>query len=365
MNTFKVAECKINAEEIKAGISMDKALSVSLGKANLKVEGISSSDKFILGSPYNALIDSCYIAFGEHKRLILSPDIIWLAILQQLSIHVNNNSEALRKKFVQFEGKQSILIHRDDFRLGANNPWHNVFPEFSAKIREYIGGENHSNIISNFSTTNSASKIAFEISLMDVVKSYFRYGMSTLCGIPEITLEGTTDDWKILVEKARKLSEYDLDWWITNLIPVLEQFVSASENKVDLDFWQSFFKLGGGSGGPFIDGHVNMFFPYVKKYESDTFIKNKSKGRYFSYNKTSDFPSGLASVPFLWFYFGKTLPMNFVAGFIGTERTNESIKPNIGWGVLHREETQEKIIEEDNAFRKDYKGNASDNLVVY
>jgi hypothetical protein len=225
--------------------------------------------------------------------------------------------------------------------MGMDNPWENVFPEFTDRIKEYIGDNNYNTIIGNFSTTDATAKVAFEISMMDVVKSYFDYGMSTMCSIPEITLEGTTEDWKLLLKKAKELSRYKLDWWLESLIPILEQFVAASENNIDSEFWQSFFKLGGGSGGPFIDGHIIQFFPYVKGGygKNNTFVKNEYLNTRIKRGgglTTDDFPSGIASVPFIWLYFEEKFPMGFISGFMGMERTDETIKPNIGWGVLHR-----------------------------
>jgi hypothetical protein len=354
MNTFKVGECKINKSGCKELVDMKEALAIAIGKNNTqyngqrkkvrrRIEAIGNFDKKVRASGYNSFVGSCFTSFEQHKRLILSPDIVWLAIVQQLAIHVNNNPEILRKEFVNFEGKKSILIHRDNFRLGADNPWHDVFPEFTSKIKEYIGDTNYNAIIGDFSTTDATAKIAFEISLMDVVKSYFDYGASTMCGIPEITLEGTTEDWQLISEKAKGLSTYGLDWWIKDLAPVLSQFVDASKDNVDRAFWNSFFKIDGDSGGPYIDGHINRFFPYIKGgYGSkNSFVKNERRRL-----TTDQYPSGIVSVPFIWLYFESTLPMGFVAGFIGKEITNDSVKPNIGWGVLHR-------VAEEAEFKKE------------
>ncbi len=371
MNTFKVGKCKIVKSGCKGEVAMKEALAVAIGKENAeynddkkvraRIEAVGCPEKNIQASTYNSFVASCLIAFEQHKRLVLSPDIIWLAIVQQLAIHVNNNSEDLRKEFVNFEGKKSILIERDFFRMGADNPWENVFPEFTDRIKEYIGESNYNTIIGNFSTTDATAKVAFEISMMDVVKSYFDYGMSTMCGIPEITLEGTTEDWKLILKKARELSKYKLDWWLESLIPVLEQFVAASEDNIDSEFWKSFFKLDGGSGGPYINGYINQFFPYVKGgyKEENTLVKNryinaKSSGWGLT---TSMFPSGIASVPFIWLYFEEKFPMGFVSGFIGMERTDKNIKPNIGWGVLHRVAKEEAFKKECERFEENLKLN--------
>ena len=102
-----------------------------------------------------------------------------------------------------------------------------------------------------------------EVSLMDTLQSYFVFSMTTLCGFPSITLEGTTSDWQQLRGRAKHLAAYDLDWWIPSLLPLLDQFVLASQGQADKTFWCDFYKLvQPGSGGPCIQGHILNLFPY-------------------------------------------------------------------------------------------------------
>ena len=65
------------------------------------------------------LFVAVYYAYTYHIPLILSPDHIWLTIIQGLSHHIKANSENLRSKFVCFEGKMDIILIRDDFVYGA------------------------------------------------------------------------------------------------------------------------------------------------------------------------------------------------------------------------------------------------------
>ena len=78
---------------------------------------------------------------------------------------------------------------------------------------------------------------------METVKSYFEFiTIMIVCGIPEITLEGTPQDWEKVLIKARGLKEYKLEWWISQLEPLLEEFVKASKGEVNKDFWRNMFK---------------------------------------------------------------------------------------------------------------------------
>jgi len=69
-------------------------------------------------------------------------------------------------------------------------------------------------VTGDFSTTTAIEKAAFQVTLMDAMKSYFRYSMVTACGIPEITLEGSVEDWQMIETKAQEFAQYDLEVWI-------------------------------------------------------------------------------------------------------------------------------------------------------
>ena len=118
--------------------------------------------------------------------------------------------------------------------------------------------------------TGPIERAASEIVLMGAMQKFFSYYGVTLCGIPEITLLGTTEDWKSVRDRASALAEYDLEWWTRELLPILDQFIAASEGRVDADFWKSIYKVQGGSGGPYISGWIVDLFPYLTKGHDGT-----------------------------------------------------------------------------------------------
>ncbi len=120
----------------------------------------------------NILAEAIHTAFYHHYPLCLSPDVIWITIVQGLSYHVNLNSEKYRNFFVDFEGKKDISICRANFVKGSsNNDWAGVFPEFASEIAKHIGKEKVEIIDCNFSTTTGVERIASQIALMDAVSS--------------------------------------------------------------------------------------------------------------------------------------------------------------------------------------------------
>ena len=271
------------------------------------------------------IVGLAHTCFAQHRHMILDPDAIWSTIESGLAIHINKNAEELRSKFVNFQGKVTIEIRRDSFIRGGNNDWEGCFDEFSEKIGEFIGPKKDL-IVGKFSTTGKIQRVCSEIILMNCMKEYFNYLCTTCCSIPVITLLGEVQDWEGILDRVRKFDEFGLPWWTGELIPVLEELVKAAKGEISLDFWRSWYKEGGGSGGPFITGHVTKFFPYI----GHELVKNKFGGRI----TLSDFPIGANGVPFVWRYYDTQYPMEFIGGILGLEqREDGALRAGFGWAV--------------------------------
>lgn len=102
--------------------------------------------------------------------------------------------------------------------------WPKFVAQFGKELEKKTKGEVVKWLTPSFSTTTPLDVTVCQISIMNTLKSYFSYGMQILCGLPSVTLEGTLQDWEILIEKAKKLYEYVLKDWADLLIPVLERF---------------------------------------------------------------------------------------------------------------------------------------------
>lgn len=380
--TFAVSDVK-RATRPLPEVSYADGLAATIGQDGGVIEAYSRHTKPLVSpgrEPAHTFLYAVNLAYDEHRPLVLSPDMIWLLVAQGVAQHINASNEALRSRFVAHTGKAKITVQRDEFVRGfAGNDWEGVFAEFSEQIRAHIGEQGYRLIVRPFSTTGTVEQAAFEVTLMDAFRKYFDYDVVTFCGIPEITLEGTPEDWRSVRAGAAALAEYDLHWWTQHLLPVLDRFVAASEGNVDRSFWRNFYKVDNTSGGPYINGHVVNLFPYlaapprpriVRKrvtrprvrfrlspdtaregFDEATVGRDKpSRNRYLGWEPTeledagfsgitSGFlPPALSVAPFLWRYWDETLPMEFVAGFVGVAQNTDTLalRPEIGWGVRER-----------------------------
>lgn len=72
-----------------------------------------------------------------------------------------------------------------------------------------------------------------------------------MCGIPEISLSGTVDDWQSVRDRADELTKYNLEWWTNSLLPVLDELVNAAKGKPNIIFFKELVrrhKIGQHSG---------------------------------------------------------------------------------------------------------------------
>lgn len=306
--------------------------------------------------PVLAAVD---LAFNDHRPLVLSPDMLWLLVAQGFANHVNANAEELRPQLVRHAGMVTIAVRRDDFiRESPDNPWPEVFGEFSNRIREHVGPTTHDLLVPTFSTTTTASTAAAEVVLLDAVQSFFSYELHTYCGIPQIILEGTSEDWAMLAERTRRIGQFGLGWWTEALAPILDEFVAASLGHESRRFWQSIYKMDNKSGGPYITGWVTTFFPYLKDWRTGrASVKNPrlaqgvkelqdllnpldlpGPGRVEQGLKIEVFPSGLARAPFLWQYLNQSFEMEFLGGLVGVRQETDTLRlrPEIGWAVAEQ-----------------------------
>lgn len=344
-----------------------KAVQSRLSRYTVEAAGTNDtkSEKNVISiQNSNGLFDAIAHTYSKHFPLTLSPSIIHLALCQAIGIHINQNAERLRHQFVNHERKQRIVVRRDQFRKGsAKNDWVGTFPEFTTKMKEFMKGETNDLFAAPYSTSTTTEIAAAQVTLMSAMQSYFAFECHTMCGIPKITLEGTVGDWEDLQTRMQKLSVMDptFQWWFKLVDQVLTEFVKARKGNASEQFWHHIFKRSGGSGGPFVSGWINVFFPYtnssreIRANYDNKDVKSVEDFYSRNYFPESRIPDGLAECPFVWKYYDQEFNMKFLAGFVGVQqnRCTLAMGPCVGWAVVDTDQEssmakrlriQEKIL---------------------
>lgn len=293
---------------------------------------------------YHSFFDGMYRAYADHRPFVLSPDMVWLLICQGFAQHVDAHKEEMRHYFTSSGGKLSLIVEADKKLDDPSLSWEKMLDGFNGQIRKYAGDELVDLLTCNFSTTTSLERIASEITIMKTVEPYFEFIlMYVACGIPQITLEGTPEDWEKVADKAQQLKQYGLDWWIVELEPLLKEFVKASKGQVNKKFWRNMFKYHSQKkyGAPnIVDGWIVKFFPYDKHGKRNDLKQLKG---------SNNLPEEIVKVDVEYqeAYTDTVIktPLEIWAGFVGLEQNEESfaLRPQIGWMVRKKDVAQSGI----------------------
>jgi hypothetical protein len=320
----------------------EKSLQKVLKSFHADIEKTSLLPEAFVSYGDHSFLKGILTAYLEDRPIVISPDIIWLLISQGFSRHITNNSEEFRKDFVNFDGNKELVVHVNDITLGnPNNNWEQVFPQFSKQIADNTSKEIVDILTADFSTTTPTAKIASQITIMESFKVYFNYKViMDGCGIPKITIEGTPEDWERVLQKIKYISKYKLEWWTSELEPILKEIINATKGDFRKKFWMNMVKThtkkSYGSKTS-MDGWITKFFPYTEAGQQRKFKPVIS---------IDNLAPELVKVPFIFedTTIHKSFKMEFWAGFIGwtQNKSNFTLRPQIAWVVAHRKENPDK-----------------------
>ena len=315
-------------------------------------------DKKIYNFGHCPMLYGLYNCYGSHEPISLSPDDFWLMIIQSFSIYVIKNSEKLRNKFVNFEGKKplNIILEESKMEQLTKERYEECFNNFNEQISTYIGKDLVDNLQANFSTSNINEKTLSQISIMTALQNYFEYKIYCIgCGFPSITLRGILEDYDKILEKMKFLKNFGLEWWYNILKPIIEKIIETkkclTENRkenIDCEFWRQMIKKETkkkkeeeGSKvtiyeADFISGWIINFFPFNKKgnrRDQDRFRIPNDLGFLVETN-CKNIPGEIlcVHVEIIEVMFTTNHNCYLYNGFLGFERDNyKRMKPVIGW----------------------------------
>jgi hypothetical protein len=182
-----------------------------------------------------------YMAYNTHEGLVLSPDDFWVQILLNVAHHVNKHAEALRPKLVNFDNKVKIkyvtnYVENKDINVNAMMDY---FIEQLSKNANFVNDLNPT-----FSTTGQVESLVTKMGVACALKPYFDFAFEFICGIRDVTLLGTVEDWCKLLKSTKQLIEFEVEgsgWgeYIAGLTDIIANLVKSRKGNPDLKWWQS------------------------------------------------------------------------------------------------------------------------------
>ena len=119
------------------------------------------------------------------------------------------------------------------------------------------------------------------------------------CGIPEITIEGSIEDWELLYEKIIELGNLDEEivFWTDELKVIIKKIIETLETKrPDIDFYKNIVQNVDKSKKcepDIINGWIIKFIPYDKDNKKCDFSSPNFKGL-----NVDQLPTQIVNLPF-------------------------------------------------------------------
>jgi hypothetical protein len=350
-NLFQQRKQEINKEGKLVYLNENEPMEILHFKFDTKETEIYNFEK-------KSLIQGLVIAYKNHFPITITPDMIWLLILQGYSRFMDKYSELVREKYVNFSGQKTLYINRYGIPVSSasEEDWDGIIDEVVEQIGDHIGEEIILNLQSDFSTTNSATLLASQASIMSAMKHYFKYGvLMGGCGISYITLEGSLEDWKKIKSKLQYLSNFALNWWTKHLIPIIDNIIKTKQyfkenkqiNNELIDFWKTMIR---------IKGKGNAYDPHVINGWIIKFIPNLYDEHPKLYKELNEreVPDQIISCPLKIIEdssdgFKVVYNCDIASGFFGMIQDKKSltVRPVIGYAIVVENKERSPLSRED------------------
>ncbi|CAG7557913.1 unnamed protein product [Fusarium equiseti] len=173
-------------------------------------------------------------AWAQHQHFVIRPDEVWFEVLSQMNLYMSAHSENLRDMFVEFDGKEKIVVEGDS--------WEGIIVSFGDEMNNRVKTKWLKDwILPNFTTSTPQDKVTATILMMGLMKTFFDFEGMVICGIPSVTLLGEREDWVKLQDKLGRLYEFgeDAGLFADALKPIMKRFVSSWDGDAETkEFWE-------------------------------------------------------------------------------------------------------------------------------
>lgn len=281
-----------------------------------------------------------HASFSDHIPFHLSPESVWFIIAHEVAIHIRQNRDKYRGYFTASHKQETIHVRDDSLRYGEPNDWARSINLIRDPLRQRVPQATIDLLLPQFSTGTEESSTALLVLFLNMVSNYYGLMWHTLCGIPEVKIDGTAEDWNTIATHIEMIQREfpPLHNYCRDLLPVVQEIRdTVITGTPDIQFWKSIYKYNGGSGGPYINGWITAFLAHRTTPEGFELRQDlnwqKNTKSSFSGLTADDLPVHLSVVPFKWDYYGEMRNMAFLSGFLGINH-DRYLTPRLGFGVL-------------------------------
>lgn len=255
-----------------------------------------------------------YTCWSDHLVPVLTPDIIWFILLNELNSLVRDNSEKVRGLFTLSNDKIKIVVTTGTpYILPVDVVVNHLRPLIPSGVDTYLP---------KFTTTTTGARLAHCAAFCEMVSPYYSYG-TTLCGFPSIIVKGTIEDWIKVAETwsnlPTELKALDQAW--SSRVQNLLLDIGRGYHQQSAEFWRLMFRIENCGSGHSSDVHG-----WLRKL-----YRKEPRGL-----SPRDFPGLAAKVDYEWVDTGQTFSM--LQGLFSSKSDGNVLTPE--WNTLVFETTK-------------------------
>ncbi|MBI2475056.1 DUF4419 domain-containing protein [Candidatus Uhrbacteria bacterium] len=283
-------------------------------------------------------------------------------ISHEVATAVNLNPEEFSHLFTRSRDKVKIDVQHDNLCYGdPKSPWGEAIVLFRPKLEDVVPPGIMQHMLPGFTTATPETDAASLVVFMNATQKFYDYSTYTSCGIPDIRLAGTPEDYRKVLNAAMQLSEVfarPLGRYFKHLLPVLQKIVDQAGGEIlDEYFWKSLYKFSSESGSDTFNGWISTFVNFILQSEDERSVRRNKSPKGVLIEKSDDafdwtraeegrwgihgialgsVPSHISTVPFTWHYMDSSYPMLFAGGMLAVDIDDGSLMPGLSYAVLHQ-----------------------------
>jgi len=287
------------------------------------------------------LFASVLQAYKNHWVLRTSPDDWFFPVIRRIAQEVDEN--ALHPEVEAYLGRGRP---KSELRVNFNRGFDKMFEELSLQISKNLVTSEYAKVFeANFSTTTPNDRLVSQLILMSSVQKYFNFNTYIACGIPEVELLGTEEDWRNLIVKLQDIKKVlspiagplgNITSYFDDIVaPVYQNLLNTFLGKPDKVWWNDIVLR---------QAKVEQVCTKLKKVVErwDGWLVEFLNGE--KNQEMRDIASGLLTVPLKVdnTMFNISYEATLVAGQIGFslhEETVPVVEPFAGWAMLTTQDT--------------------------
>ena len=295
-------------------------------------------------------------SYNNHYILQTCPDDWWYTIICQISSTIERAGDRTgsgyrskseeKLKLGQFLASHEV---RDPLKARMSGvplrefDYSSVFGDVAEQIKGSVTVPELAEVVqADFSTSTPSHVLESEITLRSAIQNHFQFEIYFMCGIPQVEMMGTEDDWRKLKTKFLRLKDILApveenfvlfgNWW-NNVETILKKLIDTYVGKPDREWWSRiFYKEKAWDSGPPVDWYLRGWFI--------TDFLDGDGWRVGPVGTFEELMGGLTAVPLTFESEGCSAPLitTLVAGIAGIQVEETGVIPKVrafhGWALF-------------------------------